>query len=84
MSRINFRTLKKGYRLAEVHKDSWEELFADTLPLGIKSPEELIKDLSNQNLKVKDQARIFCEQTGLKTRTFYNYRKDVNITEKPC
>lgn len=76
LSQVSFRTLKKGYRLAEIHKDSWKELFSDTLPVGSKPPEELIKDLAKQNLKVKDQARIFREQTGLKTRSFYNYRKE--------
>mgnify|MGYP003419915263 CR=1 FL=1 len=78
--RINFRTLKKGYRLAEVHKDSWQELFADTLPIVKKTPEELVLDLSKQNIKVKDQARVFREQTGLKTRSFYNYRKEANLS----
>ena len=28
-----------------------------------------------ENLKVKDQAQIFQEKTGLSLRTFYSYRK---------
>lgn len=80
LSQISFRTLKKGYRLAEVHPDSWQELFADTLPKTSMNPESLVKELSAQGLKVKDQARIFSEKTGLKVRSFYNYRKDAKIS----
>lgn len=80
LSQISFRTLKKGYRLAEVHPDSWTELFADTLPKGAINPESLVKELAKQGLKVKEQARIFSEKTGLKTRSFYNYRKDARIS----
>lgn len=45
LSQISFRTLKKGYRLAEVHPESWRELFADTLPQGKIEPDKLIKEL---------------------------------------
>lgn len=80
LSQISFRTLKKGYRLAEIHSDSWRELFADTLPQGAIDPESLVKELSRQRLKVKDQSRIFQEKTGLKSRSFYNYRKDAKLS----
>ena len=80
LSQISFRTLKKEYRLAEVHPESWKELFVDTLPKGAVNPESLVKELSLQGLKVKDQARIFNEKTGLKKRSFYNYRKDSKIS----
>lgn len=80
LPQISFRTLKKGYRLAEVHPDSWRELFADTLPKGTVEPGILIKELSKQNLMVKDQKRIFIEKTGLSSRSFFNYRKDEKIS----
>ena len=80
LSQISFRTLKKGYRLAEVHPDSWRELFADTLPKRPIEPSKLVKELSRQNLMVKDQKRIFTELTGLSSRSFFNYRKDGNIS----
>lgn len=80
LPQISFRTLKKGYRLAEVHPDSWRELFADTLPRGTVEPGVLIKELSKQNLMVKDQKRIFIEKTGLSSRSFFNYRKDEKIS----
>ena len=80
LSQISFRTLKKGYRLAEVHPESWRDLFADTLPQGKIEPDKLVKELSRQNLKVKDQKRIFTEKTGLSSRSFFNYRKVEKIS----
>lgn len=77
---VSFRTLKQGYRLAERHPDSWKELFADTLPKGSVEPEKLIKELASQGLRIKDQARIFQETTGLKVRSFYNYRRDAKLS----
>ena len=80
---ISFRTLKKGYHLAEVHPNSWQKLFEYTLPneKSVK-PEEIIKDLAQQNLKVKDQLKIFQQQTGMQERSFYNYRKELKISWK--
>lgn len=40
----------------QVHPDSWQELFADTLLETSMNPESLVKELSEQGLKVKDQA----------------------------
>ena len=77
---VSFRTLKQGYRLAERHPDSWRELFSETLPTGSVLPEKLIKELGKQGLKVKDQARLFQETTGLKIRSFYNYRKEAKLS----
>lgn len=76
---VSFRTLRKGYRLAAVHPDSWRELFSDTIPKGAVAPEKLIKELSRQELMVKEQKRIFIEKTGLSSRSFYNYRKDARV-----
>lgn len=77
---ISFRTLKKGYRLAEVHKKSWKLLLADAIPGENTPPEVLVADLAKQDLAVKEQERIFQEKTGLKRRSFYNYRKSVKPT----
>jgi hypothetical protein len=80
LSEISFRTLKQGYRLAERHPESWKELFSEILPTGAVVPEKLIKELSKQGLKVKDQAHIFQQATGLKIRSFYHYRKDARLS----
>lgn len=79
---VSFRTLKQGYRLAERHPDAWKELFVETLPKVVVEPEQLIKELAAKGLKVKDQARIFQETTGLKVRSFYNYRKDARLSRR--
>jgi hypothetical protein len=79
---VSFRTLMKGYRLAERHRDSWRDLFTGILPKSAPSPEKLVKELSRQKLKVKDQVRIFEEKTGLSVRSFYNYRKEARLSRK--
>ena len=76
---ISFRTLKKGYRLAEVHRDSWPELLLDTIPKSKENPKKLVLELASGGLKIKDQIRIFEERCGLKRRSFYNYRREVGL-----
>ena len=79
LSNVSFRTLKKGYHLAEMYPDEWKELFSDLIPKKVEKqnfePIPLIQSLIKENLKVKDQAQIFQEKTGLSLRTFYSYRK---------
>lgn len=82
LSEISFRTLKKGYRLAEVHPNAWEELFNDLLPNASKDPNLLVRELANDNIKIKEQALRFMEQTGLGIRSFYNYRKEAKLSRK--
>ena len=81
LSQISFRTLKMGYRLAEVHPESWHELYADALPRANLDPENLVKELAKQKIKVKDQKQVFIEKTGLSSRSFYNYRKDAKLSK---
>ena len=80
LSKISYRTLMRAYRLAEINPDSWRTLVAPLIPDTTLGPEALIKELSRQRLKVKDQARIFEEKTGLKARSFYYYRREANIS----
>lgn len=82
LSEISFRTLKKGYRLAEVHPHAWQELFSDFLPKASKDPNLLVIELASENIKVKEQAQRFAEQTGLGIRSFYNYRKEAKLSNR--
>ncbi len=82
LSEISFRTLKKGYRLAEVHPQAWQELFSDLLPKVSKDPNLLVIELAKEKLKVKEQGQRFIEQTGLGIRSFYNYRKEAKLNNK--
>jgi len=77
---ISFRTLKQGYRLAECHPDDWQELFSGILPKANLNPEQLVRDLDKRGLKVKDQAQEFTKMTGLKTRSFFYYRKITRVS----
>ena len=74
VSRISYRTLQMGYELAKDHPDSWKDLLLPAIPSELEDPEILVKDLAKKKLKVKEQARIFEEMTGLKRRTFFKYR----------
>jgi hypothetical protein len=80
VSQISYRTMTRAYRLAEINPDSWEALVAPLIPSAKKDPQTLLKELSERKLKVKDQARIFEEKTGLKARSFYYYRREANIS----
>ncbi len=84
--KVSFRTLELGYDLAKDHPDDWPSLIAPHIPVSVSStshstedPQSVIKGLISQNLKVKDQVRIFEEKTGFKRRTFFNYRNNLNI-----
>jgi hypothetical protein len=74
VSSISYRTLEKGYELAIGHPYNWKDLLIHEIPTSSVSPECLVKDLAKQDLKVKDQVRIFEQSTGLKRRTFFKYR----------
>ncbi len=80
LPKISYRTLKNGYRLAEYQPKSWEDLLAPMLPAESIDPEKLVRELSRQKLQVKEQARIFELKTGLKERSFYNYRRANKIS----
>ena len=83
LTKINFRTLITGYKLALNFPDpiKWKRLFAGTLPISTdESPVEIVKELAERNLKVGEQVKIFRERTGLQERSFFNYRKELNIS----
>ena len=83
VSQISYRTMTRAYRLAEINPDSWETLVAPLIPSSAQDPQALIKELAGRKLKVKEQARIFQEKTGLKARSFYYYRREANISRNP-
>lgn len=74
VAKISYRTLEKGYELAMDHPDNWKDLLIHEIPASSVSPECLVKDLAKQNIRVKEQVRIFEQSTGLKRRTFFKYR----------
>jgi hypothetical protein len=43
-------------------------------------PKKLVRKLAREDLRVKDQLRVFEETTGLKRRTFFKYRRALNVS----
>ena len=74
LPRISYRTLDKGYDLATHSPSDWKRLFLKTLGPSAVDPKAFVADLAKQPLKVKEQVRRFEQATGLKRRTFFNYR----------
>ncbi len=83
LSQISYRTLKMGYELATHNPDSWKGLLAGMIASVPEDPKALVKKLLKKDLKVKEQVRQFEEITGLKRRTFFNYRKEL-LAAKSC
>ena len=69
-----------GYELAQHNPEDWKALLGQMLPARVDDPKRLIKRLAKQSIKVKDQARQFEEATGLKRRTFFKYRRELDLT----
>ena len=79
VGKISYRTLHMGYELAKDHPESWQDLLLPTIPSGGEDPVRLVKSLAKKKIKVKEQLRIFEETTGLKRRSFFKYRSDLNL-----
>ncbi len=79
LTQISYRTLQMGYELAKHNGDQWEILLNAMIISNPEDPKKLIRKLAKQELKVKDQLQRFEEETGLKRRTFFKYRKEMNL-----
>ncbi len=74
MAKVNLRTLRLGYELAEQFPERWE-LLIERLFCGQKSPDAVLQVLARSGLPVYEQVRRFIDETGLSRRTFFNLRK---------
>lgn len=79
LTQISYRTLQMGYELAKHNGDQWEILLNAMIISSPEDPKKLIRKLAKQEMKVKDQLQRFEEVTGLKRRTFFKYRKEMNL-----
>lgn len=79
IAQISYRTLQMGYELAKHNTDQWESLLNSMIVSIPEDPKKLVRKLAKQDLKVKDQLQRFEEVTGLKRRTFFKYRKELNL-----
>lgn len=79
LSQISYRTLQMGYELARHNADQWEMLLNAMIVSSPEDPKKLIRKLAKLDLKVKEQIQRFEESTGLKRRTFFKYRREMNL-----
>ena len=79
LNQMSYRTLQMGYELAQHNSHQWKELLERMIVSVPEDPKKLIRKLAGQGLKVKEQIRIFEESTGLKRRTFFKYRKALDL-----
>lgn len=72
--KLNFRSLRLGYELAENFPDKWEVLL-EKLLTGERTPSSIVQTLTRSGIPVEEQVRRFRSETGLSRRTFFNYKK---------
>lgn len=77
LSQMSYRTLHMGYELALYNTNNWRDLLGRLITVESNEPVLLIDKLSKSDLPVKEQIRIFEESTGMKRRSFFNYRKEL-------
>lgn len=80
-TKINFRTLKKGYDLAATHPEAWRELFVHLLP-RTHEPVDLISQILRSGLSAREEEARFVASTGKSRRTYYNYKKKNGLTRR--
>lgn len=81
VQQISYRTLQMGYELARHNGEQWHELLELMVVAPPEDPKKLVRRLSRRGLSVKDQFRIFERTTGLKRRTFFKYRRELNVSK---
>lgn len=79
LAKTSYRTLQRMYEIAFHNPDCWEQMLGKSATANLADPLKILRRLSKQNIKVKDQLRIFEEETGLKRRTFFKYRRQMEI-----
>lgn len=77
LNQMSYRALKMGYELAIHNPDCWRELLFDLTGAENENPKVILREILKQSLPVKEQIWRFQEITGLKRRTFFNYRNEI-------
>jgi hypothetical protein len=77
---VSFRTLQMGYELAEHNPGDWKLLLQRMVVThGAEDPRKLIKSLAKDGMTVREQYFRFEKATGLKRRTFFKYRQELDL-----
>jgi DNA polymerase III delta prime subunit len=81
LSQISYRTLQMGYELAEHNPDDWQVLLSRMITTdAAEDPRKLIKKLAKEDISVREQFHRFEKATGFKRRTFFKYRRELNLS----
>lgn len=78
---INYRTLRRGYALAQAC-EMWKPLFLKTMRVPPKDPRQVVHDLSLSDLTIGEQEAKFKQSTGLHRRRFQDIRKNLGLSRK--
>lgn len=79
LKKTSYRTLQKMYEIALHNPDCWDQMLGNVSPSNGIDPLKVLKRLAKEKHKIKDQIQIFEAETGLKRRTFFKYRKSLEI-----
>jgi DNA polymerase III delta prime subunit len=83
LAQISYRTLQMGYELAEHNPDDWQLLLGQMISVDTpQDPRQLIKKLAKEKISVREQFHKFERATGFKRRTFFKYRREMNLSGK--
>lgn len=82
LGQISYRTLQMGYELAEHNPDDWEMLLSQMISIGTEDPKKLVQNLAKEKISVREQFSRFERNTGMKRRTFFKYRRELNISSR--
>lgn len=82
LCQISYRTLQMGYELAEHNPEDWETLLSGMFSAGNEDPKKLILRLAREKITVREQLSRFELATGMKRRTFFKYRQELNISSR--
>ena len=82
-SEISYRTLQMGYELASHNPNDWKKLLHRMVVTHHpEEPHKLIKSLAQEEISVREQFHRFEKATGLKRRTFFKYRRELNLSNE--
>ena len=69
-----------GYELAEHNPDDWKILLQRMIVTDSpEDPLKLIKNLAGEKISVREQYHRFEKATGFRRRTFFKYRREMNL-----
>lgn len=82
LPQISYRTLQMGYELAEHNPDDWEMLLSQMISIGTEDPKTFVQNLAKEKISVREQLSRFEHKTGMKRRTFFKYRRELNVSSR--